>query len=156
MASRVIVYTFDNGIEASMCKLLLSDARKRTRCNAVIPVVASPPSTVVFINLESRLSVCANPVTFTARKVTTVEVINRSHSASLPSHKVAVVAISRTRAKSERIWTWAAKMIPLTAWKIESALQEGIRGVGRKDKERNYQMRKTIQLKTSRRLILLA
>ena len=104
------------------------------RCKDVIPVVASPHSTVVFITLESRLSVCAYPVTFTARKVTIVEVINRSQRASLPSHKVAVVAISRTREKSERIWICAEKMMPDTAWKTESELQEGYKGAEREDK----------------------
>lgn len=110
-----MLYTFESGIEASMCRLLFSEARKRMRCKDVIPVVASPPSTVVFATLESRLSVCSNPVTFTARKVTTVEVINRSQRASQPSHKVAVVASSRTREKSERIWSCAEKMMPDTA-----------------------------------------
>src|SRR5258706_8719659 len=128
MARRVTLYTFESGIEAIMWRLLLSAARKRTRCKDVIPVVASPHSTVVFATLESRLSVCAYPVTFTARKVTTVEVINRSQRASLPSHKVAVVAISRTREKSERTWIWAAKMMPDTAWKTESELREGYKG----------------------------
>jgi hypothetical protein len=65
---------------------------------------------------------------FTARKVTTVEVINRSQSPSLHSHKVIVVAISRRREKSARICIWTAKMMPLTAWKTESALREGYKG----------------------------
>ena len=107
------------------------------RCKDVIPVVANPHSTVDLATLESRLSVCSNPVTFTMRKVTTVEVINRSQRASLPSHKVAVAAISRTREKSERIWSCAAKMMPDTSWKTESELREGIRGVEREDKRVN-------------------